>query len=303
MIAAFTNPVSGEPGAAQSRADGQPAFRGVLPAMRSHRIAAFLFVVLTVLLVALSAPGMAAATKPVKADVVYRDGKIYTVNKKFQRVPAMAIKGDRFLAVGSNKQMRKHIGSRTTVVDLKGKVVIPGLIESHIHYSGIGSAKQQIDAFWKPKQEILDLVAAAAAAAQPGEWIQGRGWNQEVWTPAVFPTAAELDAVAPNNPVVLTRTDGHALWANSKAMELAGITDTTPNPAGGEIVRDPVTGRATGVFVDNAMALIRSVIPPDSERQQLDALRLAQDELLQYGITTGVDQGSFKGTIELMKRL
>jgi predicted amidohydrolase YtcJ len=271
--------------------------------MRSHRTAAFSVVVLTVLLVALSTTGMAAAKKPVKADVVYHHGKIYTVNKKFQRVPAMAIKGDRFLAVGSNKQMRKHIGSRTTVINLKGKVVIPGLIENHIHYSGIGSAKQQIDAFWKPKQEILDLVAAAAAAAQPGEWIQGRGWNQEVWTPAVFPTAAELDAVAPNNPVVLTRTDGHALWANSKAMELAGITDTTPNPAGGEIVRDPVTGRATGVFVDNAMALIRSVIPPDTERQQLEALQLAQDELLQYGITTGVDQGSFKGTIELMKRL
>jgi predicted amidohydrolase YtcJ len=271
--------------------------------MRSHRTAAFLVFVVTGLLVALPAPGTAAAKKPVKADVVYHSGEIYTVNKIFQRVPAMAIKGDRFLAVGSNKLMRKYIGSRTTVIDLKGKVVIPGLIESHLHFSGIGSAKQQIDAFWKPKQEILDLVAAAAAAAQPGEWLQGRGWNQEVWTPAVFPTAAELDAVAPNNPVVLTRTDGHALWANSRAMELAGITDTTPNPAGGEIVRDPVTGRATGVFVDNAMDLIRSVIPPASERQQLEALQLAQDELLQYGITTGVDQGSFKGTIELMKRL
>ena len=269
--------------------------------MQSRRTAAFLVVVLSGLLAVL--PGTAAAKKPVKADVVYHHGEIYTVDKRFQRVPAMAIKGDRFVAVGSNKLMRKYIGSRTTVIDLKGKVVIPGLIESHIHFSGIGSAKQQIDAFWKPKQEILDLVAAGAAAAQPGEWLQGRGWNQEVWTPAVFPTAAELDAVAPNNPVVLTRTDGHALWANSKAMELAGITDTTPNPAGGEIVRDPVTGRATGVFVDNAMALITSVIPPASERQQLEALQLAQDELLRYGITTGVDQGSFKGTIELMKRL
>lgn len=238
-----------------------------------------------------------------KADVVYTNGTIYTVDKRFRQASAMAVKGDRFLAVGSYGQVRKHIGRHTTVIDLKGKVVIPGLIESHLHYARIGRAKQQLDVFWKPKQEILDLVAAAAAEAQPGEWIQGSGWNQEVWTPPVFPTAAELDAVAPNNPVVLIRTDGHALWANTQAMDAAGVTDATPNPPGGEIVRDPATGHATGVFVDTAMALISSVIPPDSERQQLEALLLAQDELLRYGITTGVDQGAYGETIEQMKRL
>lgn len=276
-------------------------------AMRFRISSALVSIGLAAALAVFPGPGTTAAGSGgygrEKADTVYTNGTIYTVNKKFDRVSAVAVKGDRFLAVGSTNQLRRYIGPRTSVVDLKGKVVVPGLIESHLHYARIGRMKQQLDVFWKPKQEILDLVAAAAAAAQPGEWIQGGGWNQEVWTPPVFPTAAELDAVAPDNPVVLIRTDGHALWASTKAMDAAGITDATPDPAGGEIVRDPATGHATGVFVDTAMSLIQSVIPPDSERQQLEALLLAQDELLRYGITTGVDQGAYKETIELMKRL
>jgi len=254
------------------------------------------------LLVAILAPSASAAKKRVKADLVFVNGNIYTVDKEFNRAHAMAIKGDRFLAVGGYRDIARFIGKKTNVINLRGRTVLPGLIESHLHYSGVGDLKQQLDVFWLPKSDILNMVAAAYAKAPPGEWIRGRGWNQAVWTPAVFPTAADLAAVAPNNPVVLRRVDGHAIWCNTKAMELAGITDATPNPAGGEIIRDEL-GHATGVFIDNAMALVNSVVPTPSERQQIEALTLTNDELISYGFTTVVDQGAVDPQIDQMKAL
>jgi predicted amidohydrolase YtcJ len=259
---------------------------------------------MTVLAVAAIASSANAATpKNVKADVVYTNGKIYTVDKQFHRVAAMAIKNGRFLAVGPNAMMRGFIGRNTTVINLHGQTVIPGIIESHLHFYSIGEGLQQADIFWKPKQDTLDAVAAAVKKALPGDWVTGWGWNQVLWTPPVFPTAAELDAVSGDVPVALSRVDGHALWVNTKVLALAGITDATPNPSGGEIVRDPITHHATGVLVDAAMDAVFAVQPTPSDTFQDESLRLAQQHLFSLGITSCVDQGSGQSMIERTKKL
>jgi predicted amidohydrolase YtcJ len=244
----------------------------------------------------------AAKNKNTKADVVYINGKIYTVDKQFHRVAAMAIKDGHFLAAGPNAAMNGFIGRSTTVINLYGKTVLPGLIESHLHYYSIGEGMQQADIFWKPKQETLDAVAAAVKKALPGDWVTGWGWNQVLWTPPVFPTAAELDAVSGGFPVALSRVDGHALWVNTKVLQLAGITDATANPSGGEIVRD-AQGHATGVLVDAAMDAVFAVQPTPSDAFQDESLRLAQQQLFSYGITSCVDQGSGESMIERTKKL
>lgn len=236
------------------------------------------------------------------ADSVYLNGNIYTVDEKYSRAEAIAIKGQYLLHVGSNDEVKKFIGPNTKVLDLKGKTVIPGIIEGHMHYPGEGQKLLQLDAFWKPKDEILALVKAEADRLPDGEWIIGRGWNQEVWDIPEFPTKEDLDAVAPNNPVALVRTCGHATWANSLALEIANITNDTPNPQGGEILRNS-NGEATGVLTDTAATAVRSKIPPFNEERQKEALLLAQEELFSYGITTSMDAGSSVTTIGYMKDL
>ncbi len=235
-------------------------------------------------------------------DSVYVNGTVYTVADKNPKATAFAVKGDKFVSVGSDADVMSLAGRRTEVVDLQGKTVLPGLIDAHLHFSGIGEAKMRLDAFWKPKQEILDSVAAAYKTAKKGEWIQGRGWNQEVWTPAVFPTKEDLDKIAPDVPVYLGRTDGHAAWVNTKALEIGGITKSTPNPQGGEIIRD-ANGEATGVLIDTARALVSRNIPPLSKDRILESLILAQEELVANGLTGAHDAGCDLAMIDMMKGL
>ena len=235
-------------------------------------------------------------------DAVYVNGTVYTVDDKNPKATAFAIKDDKFVKVGTDADVKSLAGRRTEVIDLQGKTVLPGLIDAHIHFSGIGEAKMRLDAFWKPKQEILDSVAAAYKTAKKGEWIQGRGWNQEVWTPAVFPTKEDLDKIAPDVPVYLGRTDGHAAWVNTKALEIGGITKSTPNPQGGEIIRD-ANGDATGVLIDTARALVSKHIPPLSKDRVLESLMRAQEELVSNGLTGGHDAGCDLAMIDMMKGL
>ncbi len=253
------------------------------------------------LMISLFAPSLFAAEEDV-ADSVYYNGKIYTVDDDFSVASALAIKGDRFIFVGSDEDVQKYIGEKTETIDLQGKTVIPGLIDAHLHYSGIGTSLLQIDAFWKPKQDILNAVADAYKRSEPGEWIIGRGWNQAAWDPAVFPTKEDLDAVAPDIPVVLTRVCGHATWVNSKALEIAGITKDTPDPVGGEIIRDE-NGEPTGVLTDTASNLVSKHIPDWTERQKIEALVLAQEHLFSYGLTGARDAGSDLEIINYMKDL
>lgn len=242
--------------------------------------------------ICLAGAGTASAA-PVanQADTVYLNGNIYTVEAGRPKARALAIVGQKLVYVGSVQGAKKYVGARTQVVDLNGKTVLPGLIEGHMHYTREGASLLQVDAFWKPKAEIIAKIKAEADKLPAGTWIVGTGWNQEVWPDRKFPNKADLDAVAPRHPVSLTRTDGHALWVNSKALEMAGIDKNTPPPEGGVIEKD-ANGELTGIFYENAMALIRGKITPLSTERLKEAMLLAQSELFSYGLTTSMSAGN-----------
>lgn len=241
------------------------------------------------LIVGLCASSAAFAVE--KADSVYLNGNIYTVETAQPKAQALAIVGQKLVFVGSNASAKKYVGSRTQVVDLKGKTVLPGLIEGHMHYTREGANLLQVNAFWLPKDEIIAKIKAEAAKLPEGSWIVGSGWNQEVWPDRKFPNKADLDVVAPNHPVSLTRTDGHALWVNSKALEMAGIDKTTPAPEGGVIEKD-ANGELTGIFYENAMTMVRNKITPLSTERLKEAMLLAQKEMFSFGLTTSMSAGN-----------
>lgn len=236
------------------------------------------------------------------ADSVWINGKIYTADKSFSIVEALAVKGGKIIYAGTTAGAKNYTGKNTAVNDLGGAVVLPGLNDSHLHYVSLGTTKIQVNAHWRPKNEILEAVAEAAAKARPGEWILGRGWNQMVWSPADFPTRQELDAVAPNVPVALTRTCGHMSWVNTKALELAGVTRDTKDPVGGEFLRD-ASGMPTGVMTDQAQESVNKIIPAFSDEQYKDAALAAQGELFRLGITSASDAGSGESTINILREL
>ena len=188
------------------------------------------------------------------ATMVLRNGKVVTVDESRPEAQAIAIRGDRIAAVGSNAEIQRYIGASTQVIDLDGRLAIPGLIESHGHFMNFGLSKMTLDLMdVKDWNDIVSMVAAAAKQAKSGEWIIGRGWHQEKWTsvpqPNVegFPFHDALSKVSPNNPVMLTHASGHASFVNAAAMAAAGLTEKTPDPAGGEILKDK-TGRPIGLL-------------------------------------------------------
>ncbi len=246
-----------------------------------------------------SFPALAAGTE--SADSVYRNGNIYTVDEDFTKATALAVKGDRLLYVGDEAGVEAYIGPGTEVTDLQGKTVLPGLVESHMHINGLGESLLQIDAFWKPKEVILDAVRAEAEKAEPGTWIRGRGWMNTVWEDSDYPTKEELDAVAPDNPVYLTRADGHMCWVNSKAFEAAGITKDTPDPQGGEYLKT-ADGELLGCVTDTAMYPISALLPSYTVEQERSALLLAQEQLFSYGLTSAMNAGTGVDMMEQVYR-
>ncbi|MDH3479688.1 MAG: amidohydrolase family protein, partial [Gemmatimonadota bacterium] len=237
------------------------------------------------------------AEPEIAADLVLRNGKVVSVDPATPDGEAIAVLGDTILAVGSDREMSRYIGRETEVIDLAGRLAIPGFIEGHGHFLGIGSAKMQLDlmhvANW---DEIVAMVADAASDAPAGALIQGRGWHQEKWDRAPpgnvdgLPTHRTLSAVSPNNPVILRHASGHAAFANAKAMQMAGITRSTPDPPGGEIVRD-ADGNPIGAFRETAQGLLgpaaANAAPPDTRRQA----EMAIEEVLSKGITSFQDAG------------
>ncbi|MFQ3647672.1 MAG: amidohydrolase [Anaerolinea sp.] len=217
-------------------------------------------------------------------DLILTDGRIYTqTGAGF--VEAVAIARGRIVAIGTTQAMLALRGARTTVENLRGRTVLPGLIDAHVHYYLTARALNEVDVFEVPSLDVaLERVAARASSAQPGQWITGRGWAQGLWASGAFPTAADLDRVAPNNPVYLRAKSGHAGWANSAALAACGVTASTSDPDGGEIVRDP-RGNPTGILLETAMRLIEQQISAPTVDQLADMMLAAQAQFHAQGLT------------------
>lgn len=256
---------------------------------------------------------MAGCSRPEKADLVFKNGMVYTVNEEQPQVQAVAVKGDTIVFVGSDQDVEAWIGDNTRVIDLQGKMLTPGFIEGHGHIMGVGYNELNIDLLSTTSyEEIIQLVKDAAAKAKPGQWIVGRGWHQDKWTkkPDVmvkgFPVHQQLSEVSPNNPVLLDHASGHAALANAKAMELAGVNVLATEkvlmevPAGGEIIRD-AAGNPTGLFNETAVSLIESKIPAKTAESDAQALDLAMKACLRNGITSFHDAGATREGIALFE--
>ena len=210
---------------------------------------------------------------------------IYTVNPHMPRASAIAISHGRIVAVGSDSDMDTIRLPGAERIDMHGAFVLPGLVDAHLHLSHTGFAMSRVSLVGASSEaQAIDRVRERAAATPKGAWVQGWGWLQDDWTPSAFPTARALDAATSDHPVALSAGSGHALWANSAAMRLAGIDANTPNPPGGEIVRD-AQGNATGVFLETADRLIRRVIPNATQAQNEQAVVNAMRAMNAAGLT------------------
>jgi predicted amidohydrolase YtcJ len=241
---------------------------------------------------------------PEPADVVFKNGNVYTAIERQPHAEAIAIKGGRIIFVGSNADAKAYEGGRTRVIDLNGETVLPGLTDAHYHLAGVGAREMNLNLEGTTGlKDFLARVEARVRLAKPGEWVTGRGWIETLWEPPVFPTRWDLDKVAPNNPVFLTRADGHAAVVNSLALKIAGISKSTPDPSGGEIMRDKRTGEPTGMLVDRAQGLVSRYIPPPSEAETEQALLLGVKRSIELGWTQVQNAGSPYSEVERLKKL
>jgi len=262
----------------------------------------------SLLLIAMSVLACTPSEQP--ADLVLMNGRIVTMDAANEVVEAVAARGQELVVVGSNTDVDRLIGPETEVIDLAGALAVPGLIEGHGHFLGLGRASMQLDLRTVVDfDEIVAMVGAAAAEAEPGQWILGRGWHQEKWAATPEPNVSglpyhdALSAVSPANPVMLTHASGHAAMVNAAAMEMAGIDDATPDPPGGEIVRD-ASGRAIGVLRETAEDLVAAQLDREWDEATVRRMvELASQESLANGITSFQDAGSSFRQVELLQRM
>jgi len=262
----------------------------------------------SMLLLAISVLACAPSEDP--ADLVLMNGRIVTMDPANPVVEAVAARGQKLVAVGSNAAAEGLIGPGTEVIDLDGALAVPGLIEGHGHFLSLGRASMQLDLRTVVDfDEIVAMVGAAAAEAEPGQWILGRGWHQEKWAATPEPNVSglpyhdALSAVSPDNPVMLTHASGHASMVNQLAMEMAGIDDATPDPPGGEIVRD-ASGRAIGVLRETADELVAAQLDLGWDEATVRRMaELASEESLANGITSFQDAGSSFRQVELLQQM
>lgn len=243
-----------------------------------------------------------AAVEPV--DLLLVNGTVHTMDARQPTAEAVGVRQGRIVFVGSNREAEVFRASALRLVDLAGATVVPGLNDAHLHLAGIGFRELSFDL--EGTKGIADLQAklrGQVAQAKPGQWIVGRGWIETHWSPAVFPTARDLDEVAPNHPVALERADGHATVVNSLALKLARIDRTTPNPPGGEILRQPDSGEATGMLIDKAAALVERLIPPPTTADVEKALIVAAQREAALGWTAVQIAGHGYDEAELVRRL
>ena len=254
-------------------------------------------------LLALSGAAILGAQAPPPPTLILHNARVYTVDARNSVAGAVAIVDDRISRVGNDADVLALKSAATRVLDMRGATIVPGLHDAHGHVVGLGAALQDVDLRGTSSyEEVVGRVRRRLAGARPGEWIVGRGWDQNDWAATAFPTHDLLSAATPDNPVYLTRVDGHAGLANRKAMDAAGLTSSTTDPPGGRILR-AAGGQPTGVLVDGAQALITSIVPGVSREQLEDRIRLADVELRRVGITTVHDAGADSDTVDAYKRL
>jgi len=258
-----------------------------------------------VVIVSISLLACAPAEEP--ADLVLMGGRIVTMDDSYPEATALAARAGTLVAVGTEREIDRFIGPDTEVIDLGGKLAVPGLIEGHAHFLSLGRAKMRIDLNGVADfEEIVAMVEAAAAEAEPGQWILGRGWHQEKWTSTPQPNVSglpyhdKLSAVSPDNPVFLTHASGHASMVNAVALEMAGIDARTPDPPGGEIVRDG-RGRAIGILRETAENLVGQLIEDTWDEATIRRTAgLAGEESLAHGITSFQDAGASFFEVEVL---
>ena len=251
------------------------------------------------------------------ADLILINGKVVTIDEEIPDGEAIAIRGDTILAIGTSEEVAAFSGEHTEVIDLDGQLAIPGFIEGHAHFMGLGYSKMILDlAQARTWDDIVKMVEQAASEAEPGEWITGRGWHQEKWeeipegTVDGVPTHHSLSDASPDNPVLLRHASGHASFANALALELGRVSPETPNPSGGEIVRD-IRGEATGLLRERAQGLVQNAYneyqaqrsPEEIEADMRKQALLAAEASLEHGITSFQDAGSSFQEIDFFKQL
>jgi predicted amidohydrolase YtcJ len=228
---------------------------------------------------------------PLPADLVVVNARVYTVDDSRPDAQAVAIRGDRLVVVGTDAEALVLRGPATQVIDAGGRAVIPGLHDAHGHMLGLGQSLEEVELRGTPTAAAA--VAAVRARAQQvpkGQWIRGRGWDQNDWAESAWPTAALLDAAVPDHPVYLARVDGHAAWVNTAALRAAGVARTAADPDGGRVIRN-TDGSPAGVLIDNAMALVSRRIPPSDHAARRAQLQLADDMTARLGLTMVHDAG------------
>jgi predicted amidohydrolase YtcJ len=263
-----------------------------------------LFVAFGLFLFTLTPISPTAPPPPQTANIVFTNGNIYTVNERQPRAQAVAIKGDRIVFVGSNAGAKRYQSRDTRVVDLRGATVLPGLADAHAHFIGVGQREMNLNLEGITNlEDFLAKVKARVDQAKPGEWVTGRGWIETFWKPPVFPTRWDLDKIAPNNPVFLTRADGHGAVANSAALKIGGVTKDTKDPFGGQILHDKQTSEPVGMLLDTAQGLVARHIPARGEADAEQAMMLANKRSIELGWTQIHDAGGSYRDVDLFKKL
>jgi len=242
--------------------------------------------------------------KVAPADLIFVNANVYTANEKQPHASAIAIKADRIVFVGADAAARQYKGEKTRVVDLNGATVVPGLTDAHYHFLGVGQREMNLNLEGiNSLEDFLAKVKTRVDQAKPGDWITGRGWIETFWKPPVFPTREDLDKIAPNNPVFLTRADGHGAVVNSAALKLGNVSKDTPDPFGGQILKDKQTGEPNGMLLDNAQSLVARQIPDDARGSNEQAAILANQRSVQLGWTQVQDPGGSFADVDLYKKL
>ena len=225
-----------------------------------------------------------------QADLILTKAKFWTASEALPSAEAIAIKGERIAAIGSEAEVLKWRGEKTMLLELPGRQVVPGFIDNHTHFLDGGFQLRSVDL--RPalnERDFAERLRQRAETQAAGQWITGGRWDHEAWPGAKLPTKELIDAVTSRNPVFVNRLDGHMGLANSLALRLAGITKSTPNPDGGLIVRDPETGEPTGILKDAAQALVSRLIPSATPQEEDEALRAAMKEAARFGVTSVQD--------------